>query len=263
MGLAYERAVGFSKDVHDHHTHIMICPRGSTRMEVSAPSLKKTFKIDSAHVLWVPKNVFHDDEGMSAIYDTLALFPSEDYFTAMIKDNNLTKDDREYLEQTPVLIKRTKWLDDIIDRYFFERVLNRHSPPGCTFFLEKQIINEFARIVFSDKLNTWITKKDVEEIGLESALRFIETNLFEKLQIEQICEVAKLSESSLLRYFKKELKMTPYTYIKERRLDEALKLLKSAEHHVGDIALLVGYEDFSAFSKAFKQRFGKTPSEYL
>lgn len=167
--------------------------------------------------------------------------------------------DRLSLEKAPILFKRTKWLDDILDRYFFERVLNRNSPPGCTFFLEKQILNEVARIVFREKLRTWNSKED-EKAGFEGAIRFIETNLFSKIDLEQIANSAKLSESTLLRSFKKEVSKTPYEYIKERRLDEALVLLRAGEHAVGDVAMLVGYEDMAAFSRAFRAKFGKAPS---
>ncbi|MBY0384953.1 helix-turn-helix transcriptional regulator, partial [bacterium] len=57
-------------------------------------------------------------------------------------------------------------------------------------------------------------------------------------------------------------RITPYVYIKNRRLEESLRLLKSGQHTVADVALLVGYESFGAFSEAFKEKYGSSPSTY-
>ncbi len=266
MALAYERGIGFEKDFHDHESHMLVCPRGPCRMTVQDLRDKKIYKIDNTKILWVPKGVEHNDQARSSIYDTLALFPNDEYFNSLIKDNGLVSTDRKSLETELVLFKKSSWLDEVLNRYFYERVLNRHSPPGCTFFLEKQILNEFVHIVFGEKKKS--RKKETssenfeEELG-HIALRFIESNLFEDIDLEMIARTGKMSKSTLLRLFKSQLKTTPYEYIKKRRLDEALNLLKSKDYTIGDVAMLVGYSNFSAFSKAFRQRFGKTPTEFM
>jgi AraC-like DNA-binding protein len=83
------------------------------------------------------------------------------------------------------------------------------------------------------------------------------------LTLELIVSAAGVSKSSLMRKFRETLKQTPFEYIKTRRLDEALSLMKQGDHSIGDISLLVGYEDFSAFSRAFRQRFKNSPSKYM
>src|SRR5262245_55625465 len=73
MGVAYERAIGFEKPFHVHDRHMLVFPRNATRMEVRREDNKRAFCVDSTRALWVPHDVSHDDEGTSAIYDTLAL----------------------------------------------------------------------------------------------------------------------------------------------------------------------------------------------
>ncbi len=266
MALAYERGIGFEKDFHDHENHMLVCPRGPCVMTVQDLRNKKIYKIDSTKILWVPKGVEHNDQARSSIYDTLALFPNSEYFNELIKDNGLALNDRKTLETDLILFKKSTWLDEVLNRYFFERVLNRHSTPGCTFFLEKQILNEVAHIIFGEKKknheNQISSEAYEEELG-HIALRFIESNLFEDIDLEMIAKAAKMSKSTLLRLFKRQLKSTPYEYIKKRRLDEAANLLKKQDYTVGDVAVLVGYTNFSAFSKAFRQRFGKSPTEFM
>lgn len=264
MGVAYERSIGFEKADHVHDRHMLVCPRASCRMEV-ADRAKQSHAIDATTLLWVPRDIRHSDASTSAIYDTLALFPSNDYVTSMVTDNGLNSGDRDYLERNIIRIQRSKWLNDLLDRYFFERVLNRHSPPGCTFFLEKQIINEVARIIFRHKIQqNWESTEATTQTRdtFSMAIRFIESNLFSEINLEQIAKAAGASASTVLRKFKESCSQSPFEYIQARRLDEALHLLKTGENSVGDIALLTGYEDFSAFSRAFRKKFGKAPSGF-
>ena len=37
-------------------------------------------------------------------------------------------------------------------------------------------------------------------------------------------------------------------------------MIEAGTYPVGDVGLLVGYENFSAFSTAFKKHFGRSPS---
>jgi AraC family transcriptional regulator len=94
------------------------------------------------------------------------------------------------------------------------------------------------------------------------ALRYIESNLFSKLALAAIAQQAFASPSTLLRQFRRDTGTTPYGYIKTRRLEEARRLIEAGRHPVGDVAMLVGYENFAAFSTAFKSHFGKAPSSF-
>ena len=111
---------------------------------------------------------------------------------------------------------------------------------------------------------TWDTqKKDGQTLVIDRALNAIEGNLFSKFSLPKLANALDVSPSTLLRAFKKELGIAPSEYIQLRRLDEALVLLKGGEHTVSDVALLVGYEDLSAFTRAFRKRFGKTPKKVI
>jgi AraC-like DNA-binding protein len=263
VGIRYERLLAPREGSYRFSKTALLCLRGASKVKVRTKSTNVGRSIDSRQFTWVPGNMSFLLETDSAIQDLLIILISDEYFDSMIQDNGLTASDRALLQTDFLTMNRTKWLDDILDRYFFERILNRYSPPGCTFFLEKQIINETARIIFREKMTSWSTKSEEAQIGFDAALHYIDVNLFEKLDLEKIANVAKLSESSLLRYFKKALGTTPYAYIKDRRLEEAYTLLQRSQHSVSDIAMLVGYEDFSAFSKAFRSKFRKKPSEIL
>lgn len=52
-------------------------------------------------------------------------------------------------------------------------------------------------------------------------------------------------------------------FIQRHKLEKALQLIKQGNHNIIDVALSVGYDSPSAFSRAFKKNFSVTPSEVV
>lgn len=262
MGIAHERSIGFHKDFHVHDRDILVFPRGICRMKVRTMNPNKTFEITSAHVLFIPEGIEHDDLSLSTVYDTFALLPSRSYVNELCREHRLSKNESKALAEDPIKIRRSRWLDDLVERYFYERVV-ASSPHSSSFgFLEKQILSEFARIAFDKGVRTNSTFGGDDKGVLSKALRHIESSLFDEIDLKKVSAASGCSLATLLRLFRTSLATSPGAYIKNRRLDEAAHLLERQEHSIGDIAMLVGYNDFSAFCRAFKMKFGSTPSDF-
>jgi AraC-like DNA-binding protein len=266
MGIAYERSAGFFKDFHTHSRHMLVCPRGACRMEVRTAARREVFGVDVRRVLWVPKDVVHDDEAISTIYDTMALYPDAQLIEEMIAEADLSDASVTRLQAQVMGLRRSPWLDEILERYFCERVLGTRAPRGSQQILEKQILHEFARLAFeTDPASAIESDEDdfpITDDIVSRAVVYIEGNLFEPIDLSRLCEAVATSESTLLRAFKRELEQTPFAYIRNRRLEEAVLLLRAGDHQVRDVAILVGYEDLSAFGKAFRKRYGVGPRNY-
>ena len=52
------------------------------------------------------------------------------------------------------------------------------------------------------------------------------------------------------------------SYVKERRMEKAMKLLRETDETVASIAEKVGYESQGKFAKAFKEKTSQLPTEY-
>jgi AraC family transcriptional regulator len=52
-------------------------------------------------------------------------------------------------------------------------------------------------------------------------------------------------------------------FIQRHKLEKALELIKQGNHNIIDVALSVGYDSPSSFSRAFKKNFSVTPSEVV
>lgn len=84
------------------------------------------------------------------------------------------------------------------------------------------------------------------------------------LTLQAVANEMCISLPHLHRKVKDITAKTPMALIKERRLQKALETLKEDPHTtVKYVAYSVGYRSTKNFSKNFKSRFGKKPSDYL
>jgi AraC-like DNA-binding protein/predicted transcriptional regulator YdeE len=113
-------------------------------------------------------------------------------------------------------------------------------------------------------LRTQITPvNDQMRLQLEKALLFIDQHLEEKITAVQIASYASIPKFHFQRLFSTYFGETLSQYVLHRRLEFAAKKLV---HHkkiaIGDIANSSGFEGHSSFSRAFKNYFEISPSEF-
>lgn len=271
MGVAYERSHGFYKDFHSHDRLIVVAPRGTCTMSIELRRPTKIYNINSSHVLLVPKGLIHNDDGVSQIYDTFALLPEENFIITVLQREKKSQEKIQDFITSTSFLKKTEWLDRLLQEYFYERIVSRKMSLPVLKPFEELLIMELYKIWsgFNSK-NSEPVDADLplqsEKIELDPviqrALRYIEGNLFNIANISELATGIGASPATLRRHFSKALKKGPQDYIRERRLEEAAKLLGQVDLSVSEVASLVGYENFGAFSEAFKKQFGKPPSEY-
>jgi len=80
--------------------------------------------------------------------------------------------------------------------------------------------------------------------------------------VENLAAVAGLSRSAFHARFAAAVGETPARYIARRRLEIAAAFLRAGRTNVGEVANLVGYGSEVSFTRAFKARFGATPSTF-
>ena len=94
-------------------------------------------------------------------------------------------------------------------------------------------------------------------------LDFIDAHLESALELRVLADVAHFSPFHFHRLFMAWVGQTLGDYLRQRRLEAgALRLADVPEMNVLEVALAVGFGSGEAFSRAFKSRFGCTPSEW-
>jgi AraC-like DNA-binding protein len=71
-----------------------------------------------------------------------------------------------------------------------------------------------------------------------------------------------MSERTLRRHMQSELGQTWRDFIRELRMKKAMELLRKERKSIIETAFEVGFSSSSAFSHAFMEYVGKTPSAY-
>ena len=127
-----------------------------------------------------------------------------------------------------------------------EKLLDSH------FEIEDQI-----RQLPSAKLST---RKELYA-RLSHVRNYIFDNYYKPIQLEDLSKVALISKFHLLRTYRQVFGITPYQQILSLRLEKAKQLMRK-ESSVEEIAYQLGFSDRRSFTKAFKKRFQKSPSDY-
>jgi signal transduction histidine kinase/DNA-binding response OmpR family regulator/streptogramin lyase len=93
---------------------------------------------------------------------------------------------------------------------------------------------------------------------------YVEANLSEsKITVEELSAEVNLSRRQLYRNLKAETGFTPAEFIREIRLHNARRMLENgSKQTISEVAYAVGFNTPSYFSKLFKKRYGRSPSEY-
>ena len=96
--------------------------------------------------------------------------------------------------------------------------------------------------------------------GIQSAVDYIEENLTEELDIEDIAAKAYVSPFHFQRIFSVLCGMTVGDYIRCRRLTLAAQELSSSDIKVIDAAVKYGYDSPDSFARTFTRFHGISPS---
>lgn len=102
-------------------------------------------------------------------------------------------------------------------------------------------------------------KQNPQLLRYKALLSYIEDHLSEEINIETVEEICHYSYRNINRIFEAIHQETIGKYIKRLRLEKAAQYLKYSDLGVSQIAYEVGFEDRSAFSKAFKSKYHLSP----
>ncbi|MDP4181081.1 MAG: AraC family transcriptional regulator [Bacillota bacterium] len=115
-------------------------------------------------------------------------------------------------------------------------------------------------IVFLQEKNESLKRYQTER--LKRILNFIKENYRDKISIEVLSNEVNLTRYHFCRIFKSLTGQTPIEYINYFRINQALRLLEDENRKIANIAVEVGFDNFSYFIEKFKEYKNCTPSEY-
>ncbi len=90
--------------------------------------------------------------------------------------------------------------------------------------------------------------------------RFIERHIAGRLSVADLAREACLSEAHFRHCFREQTGLSPWQYVRRKRLETARRLLGDSRLPLSEIAALTGFANQSALSNACRQAYGQPPS---
>lgn len=107
-----------------------------------------------------------------------------------------------------------------------------------------------------------LKEEEEDKSTVRTVKAYINNNLDKEISREALAELVYLNQDYLARIFKKETGESVGCYITRKRVERAKEYLRKTKESVNTIALSVGYDNFSYFTKVFKSSVGMTPKEF-
>ena len=130
---------------------------------------------------------------------------------------------------------------------------NRHSK---TFFMT---LGEMVPGWFAHDRILWTPY--TEDSSIQKAIDYAKQN-GPGVSLPEVAVHVGMSERTLRRHMQKVLGQSWREFIREMRMNKAMELLRSGRKSVTETAFDVGFSSSSAFSSAFADYVGKTPSAF-
>jgi len=229
------------------------------------------------------ENKFLNGSGIYFISDN---FNMENYFTdksailySLLEFNKMPDDDfiKKYklkivsilqaLNDTKAQVKQRfcgliHWV--LVEFHIPNNIFADYSVSFSKSVQESETLDEIIEVLrdFFNTLNASIKRKRVSNNDVLKAMEYIEANYEKDISLQQVADKVNLSVSYLSILIKKELEISYTEYLNEFRIEKAKELLLNTYLKSYEIAEMIGFNDNTYFSKAFKRYTGKNPREF-
>jgi AraC family transcriptional regulator len=97
---------------------------------------------------------------------------------------------------------------------------------------------------------------------LQRAREHVEANFLRSLSLAEIARVAHVNRVHLARQFRNYFSTSIGEFIRQKRVEQACKLVSTTSDPLAEIAIDCGFSDQSHFSTTFRRHMGLTPARF-
>jgi AraC-like DNA-binding protein len=133
------------------------------------------------------------------------------------------------------------------------------------------VVSRLADILFIQAIRAHAASCAAEASGwigalvdprLSRAFKAVHARVEHPWTVEELAREAGMSRSAFAARFRDSVGLSPLDYVTRWRMFRAGAMLRRGDRSIAEIAVRVGYENESAFAKAFKRVTGITPGVY-
>ena len=155
--------------------------------------------------------------------------------------------------------------DDTVLSAFFHSMLvyfaSKEHPPEALLKLKlKELLTNLLISPSNPALSAYL--RSLATCEAPPLPPIMESNFCHSLPLDAFAKMCHRSLSSFKREFHRCYGTTPAKWLIKRRLECAAQMLRTSSLSIIEIALECGFEEPSHFSRTFKSRFGRSPTDY-
>lgn len=249
-----------SISLHSHTYAELIYCRSTSGIEYLLGTDR--YRLQLGDIIFVPPGVSHRPlfpERMETPYIRDVVWISSE-FLQIVRGFYETNENDLRRDFAPLRTVGTQWefLGELFERGVREEQERKSGWEGAVIGNTMMILTHLNRAY--KQRNAGQVRAEKPEL-LDRIAAFVEKNYAEHITIDALGKRFYVSGSTISHLFKQKMGVSVYRYITQRRLIAAKSLIEQGQH-LEDVALKVGFSDYSSFYRAFKQEFGISPRQY-
>lgn len=188
---------------------------------------------------------------------------SSDYLTEIFQKLQIPESAITFLQKNPVFYFNEQEKAQYELDALFKKATQAYNSSSSLALAEftAATLDIFIFLFKRSKKNVPVFISNAKPINM--AIEYINDNLNnENLDLDTICQNVHTNKYHLCHTFKENTGISVMKYIKERRINQAKRLIVETDMKIHDIGEMVGYANTSLFCKIFKQEVGCSPLKY-
>ncbi|MGG4143536.1 AraC family transcriptional regulator [Paenibacillus algorifonticola] len=234
--------------------------KGSLKIDIEDDS----FDLESGDIVVLGSSQLHRDRNIGKLDYIVLQFNLEDFF------DNSTIPYIRYFSETENPLSRANYIfrenkairqqaSEAITKLLHEAT---HKETGYEIAVSIQIKQLLLLMLRGDSQRILARQDDFDHIRLKPVLDYVENNLGERIQVEDMCRIVNMSYYYFVKFFKKTIGLSFTEYVNYRKIKWAERILLTKDLSIADVGERIGMPNMAHFYKTFKKYNDCSPKQF-
>ena len=213
----------------------------------------KNIKCSEGDIVLLPSNTLHQVDAETENADVVAIVYKEEFLKIPAQWAVRQSGGRVFGKKCNCYEKLNLIFSEAVELFGKGEVTYELEMTACLLKLTSIFVKE--GMASSEKYNS-------AEQRILPVLEYIRENVDKPIKISDLTEIIYVSKEHLIRLFKSATGKTPMEYITDSKIQKAMVMIEENIYPISAISEKLSFANPSHFSKVFRQKLNKSPSQY-